>query len=440
MMHEATAVFTPTTAAKITFVERQSVNRRLVQALRTPGMQVVVFGRSGCGKTTLLANKLRQLYETEIVSSCTVDTTFDQLMVDALDKISPFVEMGRQAKSTKKISARVLALFKSIESSLSMERTEEVEATQARALPPQLNAPFLAQLLGEMNACWVIEDFHKVRMEERTRLAQVMKLFMDAANEYPKVKIIAIGAVGTARQVVDCDKEMWNRIAEIEVPLMTNDELSEIMRKGSAAMNIELSARVRGSICRFSNGLPAVCHQLCLNLCFAADLNTTASKTVRFEVDQLSKAVGGWLEDSADTLKRSYDLAVRAKRIRKFDNCRVIVNAVAHFGPEGATHPLILQKVREVYGSYPGGNLTQYLQQLCDVPRGFVFVKDDVSGRYSFASPMMHAYARVRAEARTDESEVVRMIDVDLAELLQQLLEADETMRKLFSDSGLLET
>lgn len=38
---------------------------------------------------------------------------------------------------------------------------------------------------------------------------------MDMSLEYPEVKLIAIGALGTARQVVEYDKEMNNRVTEV---------------------------------------------------------------------------------------------------------------------------------------------------------------------------------------------------------------------------------
>jgi ABC-type lipoprotein export system ATPase subunit len=63
-------VFTPTTPARLTFVERETINARLVNALRTPGKQIVVYGYSGSGKTTLLVNKLHQLYDKHITSRC----------------------------------------------------------------------------------------------------------------------------------------------------------------------------------------------------------------------------------------------------------------------------------------------------------------------------------------------------------------------------------
>jgi ABC-type lipoprotein export system ATPase subunit len=74
-------VFTPTTPAKFTFVERKLLASQLMNALRTPGKQVVVYGQTGSGKTTLLTNKLAEIYGTKVVTSrCTVATTFENLL------------------------------------------------------------------------------------------------------------------------------------------------------------------------------------------------------------------------------------------------------------------------------------------------------------------------------------------------------------------------
>ena len=54
-------VFTPTQPAKLTFIDRDIVNNDLIDALETPGTQVVVYGHTGSGKTTLLTNKLEQV-------------------------------------------------------------------------------------------------------------------------------------------------------------------------------------------------------------------------------------------------------------------------------------------------------------------------------------------------------------------------------------------
>ena len=109
--HAATDVFTPSTVARLTFVERTCITERVVNALTTPGRQLVVFGRSGCGKTTLVDN----------------------------------------------------------------------------------------------------------------------------------------GAVATGRQVVQADAEMWNRIAEIEVPLVSGEEVEEIVAKGEQLLNVRFPDEIKAS-------------------------------------------------------------------------------------------------------------------------------------------------------------------------------------------------
>ena len=76
-------VFTPTKPARIAFVERDTVNDKLVNSLSTPGKQIVVYGHSGTGKTTLLVNKLTQLYERHITTRCMKGLKFEQLILDA---------------------------------------------------------------------------------------------------------------------------------------------------------------------------------------------------------------------------------------------------------------------------------------------------------------------------------------------------------------------
>ena len=108
-IHETTSVFTPTSPARINFVEREGLNERLVDALETPGRQVVVYGESGSGKTTLLQNKLEQLYACHIKTACLSTTTFEQLLVSAIDKLEPFYVSQRQSTKAQTVSASLRA-------------------------------------------------------------------------------------------------------------------------------------------------------------------------------------------------------------------------------------------------------------------------------------------------------------------------------------------
>ena len=393
-VYRSIEVFTPTTPARLTFVERAEVNESLVDALFTPGRQIIVYGPTGCGKTTLLENKLFQTYPSHLVTRCTAASTFDQIILSAFDQLNPFYVASTNRKSGSSVSAGLSADFGLIRSHIQSETSRNRDTASIRALPLQLTPERLATFVGAADRCWVIEDFHKVPPDDKTKVAQMLKVFMDAANEYPRVKIIAIGAVDAARQVIAYEPEMQNRIAEIGVPLMTESQIAQIVSKGQDLLNFVLEPSVAKAIAAYSSGLGSVCHQLCLNICFAAGISETCSSQFKIDRSHMEKALDRYLLDSSDTLKAAFDKALRRTRTREFDNCRLILNALATYESSGATHNQLLSEIRKTQPKYPASNLTIYLKQLQESDRANLVRFDPNSGHYSFSNPLYHAYAK----------------------------------------------
>lgn len=401
-IYTTTDVFTPNNHAQVNFVPRPSLENALTDALRTPGKQVVIFGHSGSGKSSLLQRKLSQLYPNHITVQCQRSLSWDQILLNAFDQLDRYYMSSSDSSTTRSADASIEAAYGSIKAAIGKHTSQHQQLTISRVVPPQLSAQRLAQFIGEKDLCLVLEDFHKVADTERVHLSQSLKVFVDMAGTYPNVKIICLGAVATARQVVQYDSEMRTRVAEIRVPLMSDNELAQIISNGIHLLNVQLESGLQSETVRFSAGLASVCHQIALNTCWAADVDHTCDTTVTITHDHFNHAIKQHIEESSDSLRSSFDKALRRHRTRKYDNTRLILTAMAHADEDGLTHGDLLQKIRATQPDYPASNLTKYARELQRESRGKLLRHDSDSGQYSFADPLFHAFARLKFAPNPD--------------------------------------
>lgn len=415
---QAIEVFTPSTPARIAFVERYEINDKLVNAITTPGKQIVVYGHSGSGKTTLLVNKLKQLYEGHITTRCMKGMKFEQIILDAFDQLAPYYQIERTIAKKNTQSVDLAATYLAIQSKLNSSQTFEQGSKEVRILPPQLTPQTLGRLLGAAKACWLIEDFHKIDEGEKPKLSQLMKIFMDLADEHTDLKIIALGAVDTARQVVDYDSEMRNRVAEIQVKLMSEPEIMEIIHKGEEVLNVVIGDDIKKLISRYSNGLASVCHHLCLNMCRAEGVSQTTIHQTRLTRSSFEAALKMYVEEASDSIRSAFDKALKLRRKSAFNSQELILRTLTMFKERGAGRVELYRKIQENHPSYSETNLKTCLAKLQTAEYGEMLRYDATSGYFSFSDPIFRAYALVHFR---EPEQVDSHPTNDLAELMRQL-------------------
>ena len=416
-------VFTPTKPARIAFVERDLVNDKLVNSLTTPGKQIVVYGHSGTGKTTLLANKMTQLYERNITTRCMKGLKFEQLLLDAFDQLSPYYTSEKNHVKKKTSGMDLVANYKMLQAKIASQSTVEAGEKKARILPPQLTAQALGRFLGAQKACWVLEDFHKIDEEEKAKLSQLMKVFMDLSDEYPDLKIIALGAVDTAHQVVDYDREMRNRVAEVHVTLMTEPEIEAIISKGEAALNIEFTPHIKRLVSRHCNGLASVCHHLCLNMCDAAGITETVDgPSAKLTKDHFERAVKTYVEEASDSIKSAFAKALKKRRKSQYDNAKLILTALSSLPESGAARHDLHRRIRSTEQNFPETNLKYLLPKLSTPEYGAIVRFDSNSGLYSFSDPIYRVYALAQFQ---ETGQVSRQLTTDFDQMLLEILAKD---------------
>ena len=203
---------------------------------------------------------------------------------------------------------------------------------------------------------------------------------------------------------------------------MSEAELRQIIKKGEEKLNIEIAEGVCNGIVRYSNGLAAVCHSLCLNMCNSVQLTTTAPDALPLGRKELRAGLEQYLQEASDTLKAVFDKALRRKKSGKYDNCRIVLEALAKFDQEGATHGQIIAEIHKRHHGYPSGNCTYYLDELQRSDRGCIIRNDPVSGRFSFSDPIFRAFAVTMFEKDHEHAGVLEVtFNLSLGELQKEL-------------------
>lgn len=196
-----------------TFVQPVEYARLLV-ALRTAGRSIVVEGPSGIGKTTAVNKAI--------------------------------VQAG--------LTSRVL--------SLSARKQDDV--IMICDLPNQLP-------LGTV----LIDDFHRLDVESKATLADLMKVLADEGAEHSK--LIVLGIPNAGQSLISFGKDLANRIEIIPFEANPEFKLAELMTKGEDALNIKIN--IRDDIISAAQGSFYLTQMLAYETCVRANILETQQQT-----------------------------------------------------------------------------------------------------------------------------------------------------------------
>lgn len=381
-------VFTPGTTAKLTYVKRENLEQDVIKFVKTPGIQLILYGYSGCGKSTLVLSILAKLKVKYVISRCTSSTTFNDLLLSAFDQLEIYYKSGKTNNKNSKFSGSILAnqgYGPKINSSFSYEKI----SSETRVAPFQISPERLAESFGAKKHIWIIEDFHKVDKKEKKLIADVMKIFSDTAHKYPVTKIICIGAVATARELIELEDNLSDRVAQIRIPLLTTEQILDIISIGLSLLNQSMTKKLKDQIAYYSNNLALICHQLCLNICYSKKIYRTQFRKVSFDNTDFKKAVLSHMKQKSDTLKSLYD-KITSSRIRK-----QILKAFIDTGSESLTIDEIYNEIMQNVKDITSDNTQKQIEQMISPKYEEVLRIENYTLKISFSNQSFKAYVRM---------------------------------------------
>ncbi len=427
-------VFTPSKPADLAFVERNEINRRVDRAIRTSGKQIIIYGFSGVGKTTLLFKKLKEFKINYIKTSCITGMTIQDIVIDAFNQLDIYYPNQKEALESNVVGGNLEASFWILKANLKAETKGDSKISHKRAVELPITPQTLAKFIGAANLVWVIEDFHKIEESHKKQMAQIMKVFMDASVEFPNLKIIALGAVNSAREVVQYDAEMKSRISELEVSLMSHDNLKRIIETGEKLLNIKFSDNITNRIVTYSSGLPAVTHQLCLLLCELNDVYKTQNKFTKIQSQKFNEAMIEYVEENSDSLKAIFEQATKVSHIRKNENPLDLLAYIITLGKDNFNIAELKESIQKGNVNYRGNNLKKYIDEFTEPNRSEILRFNENHNTYYFSNPFIKAYVQCSLKIDSYHTQNIQFKEDFKNVLKEELILAQRVFKEDFGD------
>lgn len=387
-------VFTPAVAAnlKLNYIERETLISQLNHFFQTAGKQIVVFGYSGSGKTTLITNELKRNKIDFIKTHCSQNTTFEELILNVFDEL----DVVYKKTTNCKVSSSVSAEYMKIKASIGGDRVDVYE----RIVPPQLTKKKLATFLGEAKCYWIIEDLHKLNEDNKRKVADTLKEFIDIAIEYPNVKVICLGALNSSKNLIELDPNLNDRVADFNVPLMTDEEIGLLIENGFHILNLSISERHKQRIISLSNNIASVAHQLCLNICHKLSYTKMRFFDVPLITDEIiDSSIKDYINEKSGRFKSLLDRVLAIKSDRNVG--RKILRMFIDVDFEG----VYIDEIYKRFKSFPQDTIKEILDNLCTSKYDEAFRFDEDSNKFKLVNPFFQVYIKMYFQ---DESNIAK--------------------------------
>ena len=271
----------------------------LRDALREAGGQVVLFGDTGVGKSSLLRYAAEDEQLGVVTVECLSSRSYDDLVEDAIRKLVEIREISRT--STAGVSAEAEAGVK-VKFLLSLKGKLIGSASQDREFEIVQKTP-LDTLLTAMKESGtnllVLDNFQNITSRDTRHLvAQTMEFLSDRSSETGDIKVVVIGIAEDAPSLIAGSGSFRRRVTEIGVPRMPDDEIRSVLTRGFNHLGLDVPTEVVARLVFYSDGFPYFAHLLGLHL--ARWARRESSKT--FSEDDVERA----LKRAVNSVDRSY--------------------------------------------------------------------------------------------------------------------------------------
>lgn len=373
---EANQLFTPSAPINIAelFIGRQQQALKIVDAIGERGRHIVLYGERGVGKSSLV-------------------------------QIIPFfIPRGPRNIRHVRVQAFPGDTFSVVAKRIFSDIHFEADIGEGRKVynisdlyPDQVT---IDNFLSEMRRfkeseipIIVIDEFNEIDDEDTSiTIANIIKALSDIGSN---VTLIIVGVADNITDLIERHRSIERCTEQILMPRMPSNERKEVLEKRLAKLGMTIGGDEKWKIINLSKGLPAYIHSLGKHAVFSA----LERRSLHINEEDVDNAINSVLQASQQTIKESYEIAIRSHQSRALFRHVLTACALAKgddngfFTPTAIKDPLsgILKKSQEI--SNFQGTLEDFVEK-----RGGILERLGQARqfRYRFAKPEMQPYVLMR--------------------------------------------
>ena len=246
----------------------------------------------------------------------------------------------------------------------------------------------------------LIDEFDSIQnKDDKHKVAELIKLLSDSNSS---LKIFVVGIAASAEELTAGHPSVQRCLKEIKLDKMSQRELVDIIKNGSAKLNLNFTRDAMFRICRLSSGYPHFTHLISLK---AAEI-VIINELENIGIDEVNEAIEKSIIDCENSLRQSYEETVKSS------STMVVYRKVLYATALCYDEFIRSKDIRFIYKLIFEEEITQ--QRLNQYLSKLVSNSDDkilrrlTKGVYRFADPRMSSYIRlVQSDMYSDKEEEI---------------------------------
>ena len=257
----------------LSYLERAAVDGFFVKALGSDN-HIIVYGSSKQGKTSLVDKHLP--YDSNVLVSCTPKFEPIDIYKSILRNEGIQIESAseRTTSTASKVSVTtkfkaVLPFFGSGEAGVGGEAgASSSKKTKSAPIEVNLSLPQdITTLLRQVgfNKFIILENFHYLSIDAQKTLAFDLRSFQELG-----IRFVILGVWREKNRLTQFNGDLQDRIIEVPVEPWSTEEFREVIKIGSAKLNIAIDATIRDKLIESAFDSIGVVQELVKEVCHQA--------------------------------------------------------------------------------------------------------------------------------------------------------------------------